>query len=342
MSDPRAKRRALGLALSGLVDRALRDAVANEAIEPSPERLEDALRLLEELGERGILLHLIGDEGYPRRFSDLKDPPALIFVAGRIPPGGQASLGVVGMRDVDDYGRRATEAVALAGLRAGRLIISGGALGVDTVAHETALAQGMPTVVVLGSGFDKPYPKANAPLFARVVAGGAVISEFLPGVAGNKWTFPKRNRLVAALSDDLVVTRSLTRSGALITARQALGLDRPVWAVPGDVFDPRSAGPLTLLEKGARPITSLEAFTAALGGARQAMKAPAPSIPAILEGDREGLALWRALEKGPIAPDDLVAETSLSARVIARLSATLEVEGLVSRDGAGRISRRPA
>ena len=194
-----------------------------------------------------------GGVGWPGRLDELRDPPGLLFVRGRWPIEGPA-LAIVGSRQADDYGRAVTAALAGAAARAGWVVISGGARGVDGIAHRAALAAGGRTMVVLGSGFRRPYPAEHRTLFQEVAARGALISEYPPCRAPRPSQFPERNRLVAGLADAVLVTQAARRSGALATARSARALGRPVLAVPADVTYGLGAGVGGLLATGASAV----------------------------------------------------------------------------------------
>ncbi|MDH5294323.1 MAG: DNA-protecting protein DprA, partial [Acidimicrobiia bacterium] len=173
-------------------------------------------------------------------------------------------------------------------------VVSGLALGVDGAAHEGALESGGTAVAVLGSGIDVWYPRRNRGLGERIVAdGGAVVSEFGPGVEPEAWRFPYRNRIIAGLSSVVIVVEAAVRSGALITAGQALAQGRDVWAVPGDITRTTSRGCNMLIRDGAHPIQDLDDLVSDLelimGPAPAGSVPPAGSMPATVEefiGDR--------------------------------------------------------
>jgi len=321
----------LALSLQGTSPALVRQAAPDA---PCPEPLlADADRLAERLRRSGVAILGFRKPGYPSRLLELADPPPLLFVRGTLPEG--PMLAVVGTRRLDAAGERVTRLCARAGLDAGRVLLSGGAAGADTVAHLTALEAGAPTVAVVGNGFDHPFPAENTRLFDRIAEHGAVVTELLPHVAAARWTFPKRNRLVAALAHDVVVSRAPGRSGALITADLAIGLGRPVWCVAGDPTDPTAVGTLELLERGARPVVSREAFARALGAGDVAAR-PAPPE----SGSPDERVVLAALADGPCDLDTLAERTRLSARHLAGVVTGLELEGRVRRAGASFLRTR--
>lgn len=187
----------------------------------------------------------------------------LLLVAGAEPGAGVA---VVGSRATDAYGLAVARQVAWDAVRLGRWVVSGGAEGCDAAAHEGALDAGGRTAVVLGGGHDRPYPAAHRELFRRVVeGGGALVSGYWPTTPVARHRFVARNHVIAGLSEVVVVARARSRSGALVTARAARALGRPVLAVPGDVGEGLSGGPHALLEAGAAALTSGRGLARALG-----------------------------------------------------------------------------
>jgi DNA processing protein len=196
------------------------------------------------------------------RLLELHDMPANLYIAGELPEVtldeyGRATpriLTVVGSRKYTTYGKLALE--KLLGELAGEpvVILSGLALGIDGIAHETALKHNLKTVAIPGSGLDVKvlYPKSHLQLAEAVVeAGGALASEFPAHMEAAQWTFPARNRIMAALSDAVLVVEATEKSGTLITARQALELGRDIGAIPGDIFSDSSAGTNMLIKEGA-------------------------------------------------------------------------------------------
>jgi len=203
----------------------------------------DLPRRRQEAADRGARLLLPGDPGVEALLAPLPYPVAL-WVRGTLPPAGPR-LAIVGSRQASPGGRARTRAWATALTRAGVAVLSGLARGIDGAAHEGALAAGA-TWGVLGSGLDHPYPREHRPLMDRMVAaGGGVITPFPPEAPPLKWHFPRRNVLLAAWTDGVLVTEARLRSGSLVTARLALDLGKELYVVPG------SEGPDALLEEGA-------------------------------------------------------------------------------------------
>ncbi|MBQ8391361.1 MAG: DNA-processing protein DprA [Clostridia bacterium] len=196
------------------------------------------------------------DDLYPEKLRNISQPPPVLFVWGNPTLlSNTVFAGIVGARKCDDYAIRVSENFAMEIGQTGAGIVSGGALGVDAASHRGALRAKAPTVAVLGSGIDIAYPPENHGLFSAIVKeGGSVISEFSFGEPANGNNFPRRNRIIAALSDVLIVTRAGKRSGSLITASQAMDMNKTVYAVPGNIDQKLSQGTNELIRDGAVPL----------------------------------------------------------------------------------------
>lgn len=217
------------------------------------ERLyAEADRILKECQEKGIRVICPCDEEFAPSLSTIAKPPAVLFLRGRPLSRSMPAVGIVGTRAPDAYGIRQTYKISFVLAGSGMPVVSGLARGIDGMAAVGALEAGGTTVGVLGCGIDMIYPHRHETLYAAVAEKGTLVSEYLPGTPPNAWQFPERNRLIAALSDSLLVTEAGPHSGALITARHAIATEKPVFAMPGDADLPRSAGCNRLLRHGAR------------------------------------------------------------------------------------------
>ncbi len=191
-------------------------------------------------------------DGYPVGLHDLEEPPP-IWVRGQL--AGSPGVAVVGTRRCTRYGVDLAEGFGALIARAGWTTVSGLARGIDTAAHRGCLRVSGHAVAVLGSGIDYCYPKENEPMYAEIVAtGGAIVSEYPPGTPPDRWRFPARNRIIAAMSAAVVVVEAAVTGGALITARLGAELGRPVFVVPGDVDRQMSEGCNRLIRDGAHPV----------------------------------------------------------------------------------------
>lgn len=225
-----------------------------------------------------------GDAEYPELLRALAGAPERLWVRGRLHPA--PAVAVVGSRRPTPYGLRMARRLAAGLAEAGVTVVSGLARGIDTAAHEAALAAGGRTWAVLGSGLDRVYPAENAPLAAAIAAkGGAVLSELPPEQGPRPGFFPARNRIISGLSWAVVVVEGDPKSGSLITARWAADQGREVLAVPGPADSALSRGPLELLRAGARPAADASDVLALLPGwVRTASQAAGP--------EPEALPLW--------------------------------------------------
>ena len=201
-----------------------------------------------------------GAEGFPDALAVLPDSPEKLYIVGN-PDALQEGLAVVGARRSTPYGRSAAELFAGQAASQGICIISGGARGCDSFAHEAALARGGTTVAFLGGGCNKPYPACNQKLFQRIVeAGGAVASEYPWDTEPKPWMFRMRNRLIAGLARATLIVEAGLPSGTFSTADEALAAGKDVLAVPGSIFSPTSQGANTLIAQGAMPVIDGEGF----------------------------------------------------------------------------------
>lgn len=203
--------------------------------------------------EMGYTMVVRGDVGYPSFMARLPDAPDVLFCKGVIPR--RAGVAVVGTRRCTTYGKDLAFDFGSTVARAGWVVVSGLAYGIDEAAHHGTVSVGGIGTAVLGSGIDHWYPRRNAQLGRKLIeGGGAVISEYPPGIRPAGWRFPPRNRIISALSAVTVVVEAAATGGALITARYAVAHGREVFAVPGDVDRPTSEGTNRLIRDGAWPV----------------------------------------------------------------------------------------
>ena len=288
------------------------------------------------------------DPDYPAAFHRLADAPDTLHIAGRMP--NIPLIGIVGSRNADAWQQRWTETFAGLLVQRGFGIISGGAAGIDTAAHRGTLEHGGITVAVMGSGFDHVYPAENKALFAQISHTGAVLTEFPNPQPPARWTFPKRNRLVAALCAALVVVQAHARSGALITARHARSLGIPVGAVPAAPGDERARGCHQLIQTGAKLIDNADDVLSMLHGnatPRQLNLRGMPIkdkhssnlSPGQLSGDE--LTVWQQLGNAPIHIDELATNAGLAPQRIATAVLQLELMGYIVDTGGRCFARMP-
>ena len=275
------------------------------------------------------------DSRYPRELEALQESaPELLWARGSLSVlDVRPRVAIVGTRRATAYGRRVTYAIASGLARAGACIVSGMAKGIDSYAHMAALEENGATIAVLGTGLDAVYPVAARELQRSIRDRGLLLTELEPAEHGSKFTFPKRNRIIAALADLTIVVEAGLPSGALITADHALDIGRPLASVPGPIDQPQSAGANRLIQLGAHPITSVEDALALVG------LTPVPRVP---RGDPNGdeARVWRALADGPLDMDELCHRSGLPAAQCMVAVSTLEIAGSVECALTGEIRRR--
>jgi DNA processing protein len=212
---------------------------------------------MEKLIKEKIDLITIRDKNYPKLLKEIYAPPALLYIRGNLKPDNEFSLGIVGTRKLSSYGRQITPLITADLAQAGLVIVSGLAKGIDTLAHQATLKVKGHTVAVLGSGIDKKniYPSINRRLAEEISQNGALVSEFPIGTQPSAQNFPQRNRIISGLSLGILVIEAPEKSGALITAKDALEQNRDIFAVPGHIFSPNSLGPHNLIKMGAKLVS---------------------------------------------------------------------------------------
>ena len=221
--------------------------------------LDPAERILEQCDRLSLRVMTLQDADYPERLKNIHVPPSVLYVKGRLPAmDEEAALTVVGVRQSTPYGTQVASRLSYRLARAGMLIVSGLATGIDAAAHAGALQAGAPTVAVLGCGADVVYPEVNRALYEDIASVGALLSEYPPGTRPLGGNFPVRNRILSGISLGTLVVEATEFSGALITAQHALDQGRDVFAVPGNIDVPESEGCNGLLREGARLVAQPE------------------------------------------------------------------------------------
>ncbi len=294
-----------------------------------------------------------GASRYPSSLWHLADPPPVLFLRGRVSLLDRPSIAVVGARRATARGRDVSERLGRELGKAGAVVVSGLALGIDGAAHLGALSVGGDTVAVLGTGADVVYPRSHRRLFGSIAQRGLLVSEFPPGTPAAPYNFPRRNRILAALAGCVVVVEAGGRSGALITVDHALDLGRDVWAVPGPIDCETCVGSNRLLAEGARPLVALRDFVAAVVPGDDAERASgethAPRAPIGSEADapRAGGPAGPSLESGVLHAlresgslvDEVARQVGLPVETTLALLTTLELHGEVERLPGMRFRR---
>ena len=278
---------------------------------------------------------LLNESLYPEELADLGEHvPAQLWMRGSAEVlAVRPRVAIVGTRRATGYGLRVTGELARSAARAGASVVSGLAAGIDAAAHRSALDADGATVAVLGTGIDLAFPAGNARLQEEIAARGALLSELDRDDHGTRFTFPKRNRMIAALASAIVVVEAPEKSGALGTADIALRLGRTVAAVPGPIDQPQSVGSNLLIQSGAQVITCAEDLLALIG-----LTPPVRAARAAPDSD-EG-RVWRALTHGAADMDTLCARSGLPAGQCMAAVTALEIAGSIECTLTGEIRRR--
>jgi DNA processing protein len=321
-----------------------RDALeaAHHPRRAAPRDLDAAIERLCDAGARAIpLLSPV----YPPRLARLPDPAPLLLVRGDVDALAAPSVAIVGSRAATAYGLYVAQELAGGLARAGVVVVSGLALGIDGAAHRGALEAGGRTVAVLACGPDRVYPARHRDLARRIEGQGAIVSELPPGTQPLRAFFPLRNRLISGMASAVVVVEARERSGSLITAGHAANQGVDVFAVPGPITAPTSAGPNRLLREGAYIALEAGDVLAELGIPALADGAPADRASAA-EPSRQSPsaeAILDALEREPATRDQLGQRLARAPEQLALDLLELELQGRVfaDRDGRWRLGSRP-
>ncbi|MEK7125192.1 MAG: DNA-processing protein DprA [Patescibacteria group bacterium] len=272
---------------------------------------------------------------FPDYLRHIPNPPKLLYCRGNVELLRGPAIAVVGTRKMTSYGGQAADAIVQELVRAGVVVVSGLALGVDARAHASTLDAGGATIAVLGSGIDTITPFNNERLGNRILEhNGLIVSEYPGTYPADQWTFPKRNRIISGISLGVIVIEADRESGSLITARHALEQGRDVFAVPGNIFAASSAGTNHLIAQGARPVLTASDITqeyAERGLIRTRTPAQLPTL-----NDPVASAIFAILtHSGPQHVDALVRETKFDVARISGTLSLLELRGMVISDGRG-------
>jgi DNA processing protein len=310
---------------------------------PEQDRIDAALEWAQ--GDGAHIL-VVADPGYPPALAELPDAPTILYVRGDPEVLSDPQLAIVGSRNPTHSAVETTREMARHLAACGLTITSGLAVGIDGAAHEGALLTGR-TVAVLGTGPDRVYPAVHRDLARRIAEQGVLVSEFPPGVGPRGENFPRRNRIISALSLGTLVTEAALRSGSLITARYALEQGREVFAVPGSIHNPLARGCHALIRDGAKLVETAQDILEELAPAlhphlTRSDEAVAPGAEVGVAGtalDPDYRALLDAMGHDPVSTDVLVQRTGIRADGVSSMLLLLELEGYVSSHPGGRFCR---
>ncbi|MFZ4598801.1 MAG: DNA-processing protein DprA [Terrimicrobiaceae bacterium] len=294
--------------------------------------LAEELRLVAEFGARVVTL---GSPDYPRLLRDIHDPPTVLYIWGTLEERDRHSIGVVGTRKPTHYAAECAKKISYQLAYAGITVVSGLARGVDTAAHQGALAAKGRTIAVIGSGLMAIYPPENIPLAERIAGSGAVVSEFPMRTTADRQTFPMRNRIISGASFGLLVVEAGGRSGALISANQAADQGRAIYAVPGRIDQPNAIGSNRLIQQGAKLITGAGDILDDMGLLFAESPELAPQGGPDLEGDEA--IVFSAMGDDEGLMDEIVSRCGLPTPVVSSTLLALEMKKLVRRLAGSRF-----
>lgn len=315
------------------ISRRLAEALQGAFLLPDAP-FEEEIRLAE---RHGVRILGLGMPDYPELLSRIPDPPPVLYVRGTLPKDAMA-VAVVGSRNATRYGLENAFSIAGDLSRAGLLVVSGLARGIDSAGHEGALAAGGATVAVLGSGLARIYPPENKKLAEKMIENGALVSPFPMNMRPDAVHFPARNRIISGLCLGVAVVEAAERSGSLITARLAAEQGREVFAMPGSVRSGKSAGTHRLLREGACLVESAEDILNELNVFNTKISAPPP------QEEKNSLALpettvLRVLDSYPVHIDMLTLQTGIAAGPLSAILLNLELQGKVVQHPGKHFSK---
>jgi DNA processing protein len=349
----RSPDRALGASISELAKVDGIGPRTAQSISATREKF-DAEAELELAARLGAFAIHFNDPRYPRLLKEIYDPPPVLYVKGTLTTQDSLAISIVGSRRCSLYGQEQASRFAHFLAAAGFTICSGMARGIDTSAHQGALAAHGRTIAVQGCGLATVYPPENKKLFEMITDSGACMTELPLRTEPKAENFPPRNRIVAGLSLGTLVIDASLRSGALITAKAALDYNREVMAVPGRIDSPQSRGPNQLLRQGATLVESIEDIMEALGYIGEQLQDHAARASAIAQQQMSGpgadtsrltltrdeSAVYAALTKEPLHIDRIIAETGLSAGTVNSTLVSLRLKGLTNQFPGNSFARK--
>jgi len=287
-------------------------------------------RSISKLEEYGIGFYTLSDPKYPATLKAIADPPLIIYFLGEPEKALVGiNLAVVGTRKPTTYGVQMCRKLLAPLCEKGVSIISGLAMGIDTIAHQTALAAGSKTLAVLASGLEQVYPPMNKILADRIVQNGALISEYEPGSKLERWNFPDRNRIISALAKAVFIVEGAKDSGAMLTARYAKEQNKPLFALPGNISNRNAEGPNLLIRNGANLISSPSDLMKDLGLADEQQQQL--EIMPVLSAEEQVIFDLLATEQREISFDEFMLKTGFGFGKLSSILLSLELKGLIAK-----------
>jgi DNA processing protein len=297
------------------------------------ESTVDLAAELERIREFGVTVITQDSHSYPKPLREIHAPPIVLYVWGELEDRDQHAIGIIGARRTTHYGTESAKKLAYQLAYAGLTVISGLARGIDTAAHQGALAAKGRTIAVIGSGLAKLYPPENTALAEKIRSGsGAIVSEFSMEIEPDRQTFPMRNRIISGWSHGILVVEAGLNSGALITAAQALEQGRSVYAVPGHISAPSAMGSNRLIQQGAKLVMDandiLDDLQILLPEAKPPPEAASRHLPPLSDEERQ---VYDAIEASETPIDQIAARCHLPSAIVSSTLLRLELKRLVKQ-----------
>ena len=291
-------------------------------------RNSDAVRFAyEQIRLKGIQCLSIENSLYPNTLKHLYDPPVMLYIVGSIPRADEWMIAIIGARQCSSYGRQISRMLGRGMAAAGLAVVSGMARGSDSAAHWGALEEGGRTFAVLGCGVDVCYPKENMDLYTEISRNGGIISELPPGTRPEGYQFPRRNRIIAALSKGIVVTEARQQSGTLITVEQGLNLGKEIFAVPGRIDDALSEGCNQLIKAGAKLVMQPSDVLDEFGIMAREYKKNNITL------DNSEKVVYASICLVPRSADEIAAMTGMEVQGVIHCLVSMELKGIIHRVG---------
>lgn len=294
----------------------------------------DVEKYVNKLEKKQVDFLTLSDSRYPELLKQISKPPFVLYMRGNIDllqrNGHAACIAVVGTRKITSYGQTVTKLFTESLVQYNCIVVSGLALGVDAIAHRSTIEHQGKTIAVLGSGVDTCYPRENQKIYADIVSsGGAIVSEYPLGQEPTIGSFPSRNRIIAGLSDAVLVTEGAEDSGALITADHALEMGRKAFAIPGPITSSLSKGPYKLLKKGGILVTSPEELFKELQLKSTTGSKRITSTTGKKGDTKEEQVIIDLLSKEELRIDELIKRTGLSSAEVSATVSMMEIKGMI-------------
>ncbi len=293
-------------------------------------------RLFTSIDKHNIDITTIFDKDYPDRLQYIYDSPKVLYRKGNFDEKDSLSIAIVGSRKSTSYGKWATEKFVKELVKLDVTIVSGLALGIDSIAHKVALEEGGRTIGVLGNGLDTVYPKKNKDIYEKIPQNGALVTEYFLGVPPLAYNFPQRNRIISGISLGVIVIEAKEKSGSLITAQHALEQGKEVFALPGNINSIFSRGTNKLIKDGAKLIMDIDDILEEIYELQSKMMEKKSEDIDVSELSPLEMEVFELIKEGPIHCDSVASNTGLDISTVYSILTILELKGMV-RELTGRV-----